>query len=126
MSTKHTPAPWTIHSGDPLQVIASDGYQVDICSCYDYCRPVPTDHKQGEGEANARLIAAAPELLAASKAKLDAEKAIQEHVKDCPYCRCGERLQRHCRAIKELKKKNGQETVQLESAIAKAEGKVAP
>ncbi len=77
-TTKHTPGPWAVctwasHmplSGWPSEVCADDGegdgtticmfYKVDL---YDFDRAAV--------EANARLIAAAPDLLAACEAALD-------------------------------------------------------
>lgn len=54
--TKHTPGPWSLNEeGDPQ---APSGEL--IC--------MMTDGVNGEGEANARLIVAAPDLLAAFKA----------------------------------------------------------
>lgn len=73
MSTKHTPGPWKagppatglnpsehryIHAGGELVARASAGY-------------APNHRLAGQLDANARLIAAAPELLAAAKAALD-------------------------------------------------------
>ena len=51
----HTPGPWTLHvgSGREAYIEAMEG-DVLIAECHD-----------GEAEANARLIAAAPELLEA-------------------------------------------------------------
>ncbi|MFL1527877.1 hypothetical protein [Pseudomonas sp. O230] len=61
METKHTPGPWSYWSGyNPLdkieaQVTAEDG-DIVIASY---------NHLIAEGEANAKLMAAAPELLGA-------------------------------------------------------------
>ena len=60
MSTKHTPGPWNVLSesafGRPYQIVAQDGTM--ITSWGSICR-----RASAEGRANARLIAAAPELL---------------------------------------------------------------
>ena len=68
MTTAHTPAPWTVrdgheHSEDcPLNVWATDGRIVAaVVGMGDYLLEPATE----EGQANARLIAAAPDLLAA-------------------------------------------------------------
>ncbi|HEY8331537.1 MAG TPA: hypothetical protein VIO83_09455 [Pseudomonas sp.] len=69
MSSKHTPGPWAVHDHptDPYQyghhVTTEDG--LTICSV-TYQLPVSTPHGVEEATrvANARLIAAAPELLA--------------------------------------------------------------
>lgn len=65
--TEHTPGPWTVsgvrtrESGEPvLQICAADG------KCYAmvfYSDKTPAEHRAAY--ADARLIAAAPELLAA-------------------------------------------------------------
>ena len=56
--TKHTPGPWTLKHFDECQtVVIGDGVTLAIVSVGEG-RP--------NGEANARLIAAAPELLAAA------------------------------------------------------------
>ncbi|HFF6210396.1 hypothetical protein ACSMEB_08310 [Stenotrophomonas maltophilia] len=70
MSSKHTPGPWAVHDHptDPNQfghhVTTVDG--LTICSV-TYQLPVQTAKgaKEATRVANARLIAAAPELLAA-------------------------------------------------------------
>jgi hypothetical protein len=55
--TKHTPGPW--HYQPELNLVSGDDWTV----CY-----IPTverrDYRRGEEEANARLIAAAPEIAA--------------------------------------------------------------
>ena len=57
MTTQHTPGPWRLSSGDETEIFSG-------------ARPVARAHCGGltsvklpEAEANARLIAAAPELL---------------------------------------------------------------
>lgn len=60
MNAKHTPGPWTdkaLSDGTADKVIAADGERLcDIASSY---------RTKAEMTANARLIAAAPELLQA-------------------------------------------------------------
>ena len=64
-NAKHTPGPWQVNNNDPLQVCDSDGEKRG-------CSPIAnTRGKRGEAKANARLIAAAPELLAALESLLD-------------------------------------------------------
>lgn len=58
MSIKHTPGPWTTKE---LQVYAEDGNGSTLAHVYDPSR----DHDHSEAEANALLIAAAPDLLEA-------------------------------------------------------------
>jgi hypothetical protein len=58
MKTEHTPGPWHVDGRD---VCAWDGKtETTICECYAH-----TSIGRHDGEANARLIAAAPDLLAA-------------------------------------------------------------
>ncbi len=66
METKHTPGPWAYHNTPtPFIHVAAGG--LPICQIY-----TSTAHGQSMGEqfANARLIAAAPELLEALQAVL--------------------------------------------------------
>jgi len=77
MTSKHTPGPWAVHDHptDPYQyghhVTTEDG--LTICSV-TYQLPVNTPHGVEEATrvANARLIAAAPELLEALQTLVDA------------------------------------------------------
>ena len=69
MTTQHTPGPWIGAGpsfGDPLpryttsimtELEHEDGGYIEICE-------LPFHHHDDENEANARLIAAAPDLLA--------------------------------------------------------------
>ena len=62
---KHTPGPWAVEKdGSSLWVVA---HQPAWRSQPDGVRPIPTDTRIKCGEANAHLIAAAPDLLAALK-----------------------------------------------------------
>lgn len=64
MSARHTPGPWHIHPDHPRAVDASGG--VEICVAQFAIRQGGNDVQMVvEAEANARLIAAAPDLLAA-------------------------------------------------------------
>lgn len=62
METKHTPGPWA-HHNTPTPFIYVNAGGLPICQIY-----TSTAHGQSIGEqfANARLIAAAPELLEAA------------------------------------------------------------
>lgn len=70
--TTHTPGPWVIHEwgiGDSvIEVNGPDGAQ--IAEIDTLRESTETEHVRASGEhrANARLIAAAPDLLAACKA----------------------------------------------------------
>jgi hypothetical protein len=82
--TKHTPGPWEV-SGFPK----SEGFSIltgkGRCVAERY--PAAVSEKEGEEmEANARLIAAAPELLKACKAAFviirDMDGEVENTVKD--------------------------------------------
>ncbi len=63
----HTPGPWHVKAGQSCQhVVSEDGYFSTGCISFD-----------GQSDANARLIATAPELLAACR-EVDAFVAIDE------------------------------------------------
>lgn len=64
MTAKHTPGPWAYHN-TPTPFIFVNAGGLPICQIY-----TSTAHGQSMGEqfANARLIAAAPELMEALKA----------------------------------------------------------
>lgn len=92
--SKHTPGPWAAHTvadGAYTVYLPEDGMVV--------CSRNPYESKAAEFEANARLIAAAPELLAA----LELARAILVEVE-------------HYRA-------DGHSVAIIDAAIAKAEGK---
>jgi len=55
--TQHTPGPWVLHEGKTA-VNGADGHLVASCGSLPY-------RNKWDEEANARLIAAAPELLEA-------------------------------------------------------------
>jgi len=61
--SKHTPGPWRLHLVNDTLIVAPDGtYIAYTCGEYD------DDNIWPIMEANARLIASAPDLLAALKA----------------------------------------------------------
>lgn len=61
MSAKHTPGPWKAewHSGGH-EIVGNGGFLADV--------PITSNRPVSETAANGRLIAAAPELLAALQA----------------------------------------------------------
>jgi hypothetical protein len=72
--SKHTPAPWGIE-------IAADGLNKWVgCSRYSVATiaQLPNQVNIGEADANARLIAAAPDLLEALIACLECEFCVAE------------------------------------------------
>jgi hypothetical protein len=76
-NTKHTPGPWHIHDTEPFTVCGPDGDSVAGADAFK--------RSMEENGANARLIAAAPELLMALiwlvdlKAKKDAAGKNSEY-----------------------------------------------
>ena len=101
METKHTPGPWTAHPielnhGLPYTPVAASTL---IAKAYSTAFG---DHEQSD--ANARLIAAAPELL-------EALKGLDE-----AYCRAGADLTRDERHEDRLR------LIAARAAIAKATG----
>jgi hypothetical protein len=79
---KHTPGPWDYVPGDEHHgPYVTSEFGSTICDCYFmgapvdhrgafdpiYVNAVPHNHMEEMAEANARLIAAAPELLSAAK-----------------------------------------------------------
>jgi ABC-type nitrate/sulfonate/bicarbonate transport system substrate-binding protein len=63
---KHTPGPWSVHSGDDYNGVRIDGPDGRSVAHAHQRDPHPTLGQgitQAEAEINARLIAAAPELL---------------------------------------------------------------
>lgn len=98
-SSKHTPGPWEVlHCGiDSETILVQSGDGLEICTTIGEQMGLP------EEAANARLIAAAPDMLAACKSALEVlDEACQtgyhDAEKDAPTAR------------------------ELEAAIAKAEG----
>ena len=67
-NAKHTPGPWTAASQD------TETNEIPIkCGKSILARVAPRPHRDATQEANARLIAAAPELLAAVRSHHSAE-----------------------------------------------------
>jgi len=64
MNTKHTPGPWVV-VGSHVERHDGDGIYSRIAACYE--TTICEEHG-GTALANARLIAAAPDLLAALRA----------------------------------------------------------
>ena len=80
MAAKHTPAPWEYVPGNENHgpYVANHWGAGDICDCYVMSNPRdyaicnggtsrPINHQGEEADANARLIAAAPEMYEALK-----------------------------------------------------------
>lgn len=101
---QHTPGPWKIGRGHPADIDANDG-KLAIASAWDsQARHVQKDRQldapeEAECIANARLISAAPDLLAALK-------SAREQLELSEAVISGERFN----------------DTQINAAIAKAEG----
>ena len=77
MNRKHTPGPWRVVEGMLRFVMdARDRAICEIAHSRDFTKPAP------DGAANARLIAAAPDLLEALEACLDDDYAFNSRTKD--------------------------------------------
>lgn len=97
MKTKqatHTPGPWTLKEGFGTTVLNSDGRLLNL------------DARTNEGMANARLIAAAPELLSLIK---DFGDWLEVHL-ELGHINAG------------TANRNGDLVSQIRTVIAKAEG----
>lgn len=84
--TKHTPAPWTRGKQKTTWYnIYADNERVRVARAFD---PSPAPYHKAGGfeieEANARLIAAAPELLEALKALVEFADAVGKLTKYSP------------------------------------------
>ncbi|HET7111746.1 MAG TPA: hypothetical protein VFI41_12815 [Gemmatimonadales bacterium] len=68
MNTKHTPGPWRVgidlFDGEDIPIWAGEP---DKAPCVAVVWPMTGDEDDREPEANARLIAAAPEMVAVMK-----------------------------------------------------------
>lgn len=103
-TTKHTPGPWRQGINFPSRIIAGDGDNSRIVA--GTCLPVDEDSPNEIELANACLIAAAPDLLAALKRT---------------YSTLGDAAIRGTRAKPTVEELNGIMD-DLRAAIAKAEG----
>lgn len=76
MEVKHTPGPWVVQDGDrfSMEMVITSQRRIEESMAPICEMDVDYDGEHGEEQhANARLIAAAPELLAALIALRDAE-----------------------------------------------------
>ena len=99
MTIQHTPGPWTVTLGDhgAYYLRAPDGGPVD---------PASDHHSLAECQANARLIAAAPDLLitlrhvtwiAGNWCQLPADRTMVQHAQDLLELFDPEQRERYCR-----------------------------
>ncbi len=106
MESKHTPGPWVVIEGQKSTRVASEplsDFRGVVARLYRYAH-----RGKAVALANARLIAAAPDLLVALR-------TLRPYVESCAEPDLGNDS---CPAVKDLR--------QIDAAIAKAEGKEAP
>lgn len=70
MAVEHTPGPWEVSPDDPHHIRLKDEYVF----CWVDNEPAENEAVMATMQANARLIAAAPDLLSACEAMLGAEE----------------------------------------------------
>jgi hypothetical protein len=110
----HTPGPWTFHEHAHFWLDGADGST--IFHLDDYGNTCP--HKD---DANARLIAAAPELLDVCRCAVSLAKRLKEYVGTPPdYTRP---TQKFLDCDQDCWDKADQLLAAAEAAIAKAEGR---
>jgi hypothetical protein len=76
--SKYTPGPWEVRNNDTI--VGPAGNVVAECCGYSVKAIDPAQQAQGGREANAQLIAAAPELAEACKAALSTMEWAQRSV----------------------------------------------
>ena len=83
---KHTPGPWTvndqltfliIHGPEGEHIAETGAWRHDVCQI--------SNRKRAEMQANARLIAAAPELLEALEMVRDADDDCRSKILTCSF-----------------------------------------
>lgn len=65
---EHTPGPWRVVHGTNVMAKRGHGGEASVAACGGYANNFDGGAYVAESEANARLIAAAPDLLAALEA----------------------------------------------------------
>lgn len=113
----HTPGPWTARKHtDTAGWTVSSGNSI---------ASVPPQRGEGEAEANARLIAAAPELL-------EIVLAVESMARECescegsghqPGCTADDEACHNCGGLGEVIDAAGGEIPAMRAAIAKAKGR---
>jgi hypothetical protein len=105
MKAKYTPGPWEAeNNGQFWEIVPKNRVSAQPYRIGDVCASDPENPNSGIQEANARLIAAAPELL---EALLELDEA---------YCRAGTNLTRSERA------EDRRRLMKARAAVAKATG----
>lgn len=78
MSEKHTPGPWCVSEDDASGQAVVRGEHIEIATCWHHC----VGSIEIEMRANARLVAAAPDLLAALQGAIGALEFSQDFHRD--------------------------------------------
>ncbi|MCJ9707844.1 hypothetical protein LWS69_02210 [Bordetella hinzii] len=78
MTTRHTPGPWEVAYQDSNGQSVIKAEHIEVATCWHHC----VGSIEKEMHANARLIAAAPELLDACMAMLEWDDREQDHAVD--------------------------------------------
>lgn len=74
MKTKHTPGPWLAYYGSSEELVTIiDSQNEDICEL----APFVDDYSEEEMNANAKLMAAAPEMLEALNAIMNYKRIFK-------------------------------------------------
>lgn len=124
MTSKHTPGPWVAQKGAGYYVTRPKSRCAHVVGVCNRTSLVDGDC-EAEAEANARLIAAAPDLLEALKSALNALSACSnlratDLAQEAFDAHVANGVERH---RLEWFVDNSQEIASAEAAIAKAEGR---
>ena len=113
MGAKHTPGPWRIDSKDDSHVVAGHGPATMSVAVASFSGVSPDD----EDKANARLIAAAPDLLEA----LEELENVLHHAGPCQCCTGNSESRSQLRGRNEDGHEAGCCVLRARAAIARAE-----
>jgi hypothetical protein len=87
-NTQHTPGPWrVVADGQYIQADRRHAVNPQQQHDLDICHVHAIEFYAGEAQSNARLIAAAPELLAALREIADSAPALPKKAKSCTQLR---------------------------------------
>lgn len=108
----HTPGPWTIRWGTNVGAVRSGAEWAIVAACGGFATNTDKGQHHDENESNTRLIAAAPELLAALKECADElEEWVAHHYGDDVHPALERKVYRDMEPVRIAR-----------AAIAKAEG----
>ena len=93
--SEHTPGPWRVKlpnceiKADIPANCPEGSYSIIVADCFGYMHPTQNRNKQGCRHANARLIAAAPDMLTAledAACQIDFKDGNKIHHPRCSRC----------------------------------------